>query len=150
MIPLLQKTAMAVVSVIFVSFILIAVSVPSKAAEPETLIVKSSESPLIPAETLDAEAKIFEENPQSDWAEQARQKRCYADVVDAKKLHNGPPGCSSQDCKTEWVTDPPKRYGDWCEGNTCPLQTGTWYPAGCSNLLFNRCEVMVDNIGPCK
>lgn len=74
---------------------------------------------------------------------------CKGDVVDAHKLPGGRPGCSSQDCKNQWVTTPPSKVTQLCDGVVCKLNTSTWYPARCSNLLIDRCEVLLSNISVC-
>ncbi len=74
---------------------------------------------------------------------------CKGDIVDAQKIPGGRPGCSSQDCKNQWVTTPPTTFTQLCDGSTCKLDTTTWYPRPCSNLLVDRCEVRLANISAC-
>jgi hypothetical protein len=75
---------------------------------------------------------------------------CAGDVVAAQKIAGGLPGCTSGDCRTQWVTTPPQRLADWCIGQVCPLNATTWYPVRCHNLFVPRCEVMLGNISACK
>lgn len=91
---------------------------------------------------MDEIRKLTREDPKT----YAVRLYCTGDIVDAQKLTNGPPGCTSGDCRRQWVTNPPTQYLEYCNGNVCPLNATTWYPTTCSNLLFNRCQVRLGNI----
>jgi hypothetical protein len=69
---------------------------------------------------------------------------------DAQKIPGGAPGCTSQDCRNQWVTtNPPTTVTQLCDGQVCPLDTTTWYPARCQGFFVPRCEVRLANISAC-
>ena len=79
------------------------------------------------------------------------RKYCYGEIVKAQRITRRVNDCSDDDCESEWVKTPPKKhYADCDSTGTCPLDKDKWYPKSCANLLFDRCEVQLDNISACK